>query len=169
MKKIFLVLLLSFVCFSGFGQSYADKFTASLPNFAIGLGYGTLKSNKTHSALSLYANFVGFTITGDMITDGEDDEPDFYEVLFGYQVPVLTNYDKKDSGYALYVTPLIGASISDVSYKTFGGGEYVESREKELSYGGVISLRFGGSMGGQINVKISNNGVSGGIAFVLGK
>lgn len=169
MKKYLILSIFSLLSSFCIAQNYAQKFTASLPNFAIGFNFGTLENYRSHSAFGIYGNYYGFSINADMITDMEDDEPDFYEVLFGYQFPIITNYDKKTSGYALYVTPMIGGAVSDVSYNTVWGGEYVESRERELAYGCMLGLRFGGHAGGQVNVKFSNFGISGGIAFVLGK
>lgn len=170
MKRSILLLLLfaSLNCFSGFAQ-YTDKYIASLPTISIGLDGGVLNTNRTHPCFGVYLNIVGLTISGDMVTDTQDDEPDFYEVLFGYQFPIATNYHKKEKGYALYFTPMIGALVEDVSYNTIWGTEDVEYREKSLAYGCIVSYRFGGSTSCQVNLKVSNNGFSAGLAWVLGK
>lgn len=164
-----------------YGQ-FGEWFGASIPRFAVGMNFGALELEGNHYSMGVYANVLGFTMTAEGITDapsvGEDqygmghlnDDPDYYEYLFGYEIPIYSNLHNKTNGFAIYLTPLIGSVTEAYYYSDLYYGNAVRAKDSSrMSYGGMCSFRIGGPMAIQISFKASTHGMSGGFAFCFGK
>lgn len=180
--KIFTIISL---CLFTFEKAYAqigEWFSGTITSLSCGMNFGTLSlNNDNHFSLGVYANVFGLTANVDFITDspciGENqygmghklDDPDYYEYLFGYEFPIFSNLHEKDNGIAIYITPLIGGVTEDYYYSDRYYGQAVKSHSSSrMSYGGLLSLRFGHEWGMRYNIKISSHGISGGFAFSFG-
>ena len=180
-KLLLIVILLLYVTPS-YGQ-LKKWFNDSVTRFAVGMNFGNLELQENkHFSMGVYANVFGFTMTAEGITDASSigehqygmghvsDKPDYYEYLFGYQIPIFSNVHKKNAGMVVSVTPLFGSVTEAYYYTDLYYGQAVRANDSSrYSYGGMLSIRFGGLFGGQLNLKASKNGISGGFAFTIGK